>query len=319
MSTRIAAMFPGQGSQHVGMGAELAGAEPSVRRLYEEADEILGLRLSRICHEGPEAELVRTENAQPAILLHGFAVWTTLPSEVRSAVVIGAGHSLGEFTAWLAADGLSFGDALRTVRRRGELMAAAGDERRGTMAAILGLDPADVVRLCDEISEATNGSNGTVVPANYNAPGQIVISGDVEAVEAACAAALEAGARRAVPLSVSGAFHSPLMSGAREGLRDALQDLELADPAFPVVANASAEPVVSGAEGKERLVEQLTSPVRWVESITAMERYEPELWIEPGPGSVLIGLLRRIERRRPVASAGTPEDIEALVEAFHAA
>lgn len=316
MSTRIAAMFPGQGSQHVGMGAELAAAEPSVRQLYEQADEILGIRLSRICHEGPEADLVRTENAQPAILLHGFAVWSVLPAEVRDAVVIGAGHSLGEFTAWLAAGGLSFDDALRTVRRRGELMAVAGDERRGTMAAILGLEPAEVVRVCDESS---NDANGIVVPANYNAPGQIVISGDVEAVEAACAAALEAGARRAVPLSVSGAFHSPLMHGARDGLRDALQDLEMANPSFPVVANASAAPVEAGAEGRDRLVEQLTSPVRWVESVAAMEAYEPALWIEPGPGSVLTGLLRRIERRRPVASAGTPEDIEALVEAFHAA
>lgn len=316
MSTRIAAMFPGQGSQHVGMGAELAEAESSVRQLYEQADEILGIRLSRICHEGPEADLVRTENAQPAILLHGFAVWSVLPAEVRDAVAVGAGHSLGEFTAWLAADGLSFADALRTVRRRGELMAAAGDERRGTMAAILGLEPSDVVRVCDTIS---NETNRTVVPANYNAPGQIVISGDTEAVEAACTAALEAGARRAVPLNVSGAFHSPLMRGAREGLRETLQNLAMADPSFPVVANASAAGVESGAEGRERLVEQLTSPVRWVESVAAMEEYEPSLWIEPGPGSVLTGLLRRIERRRPVASAGTPEEIEALVEAFHAA
>ncbi|MFW6088504.1 MAG: ACP S-malonyltransferase [Gemmatimonadota bacterium] len=316
MTTRIAAMFPGQGSQHVGMGAELAAAEPSVRHLYEQADEILGLRLSRICHEGPEADLVRTENAQPAILLHGYSVWSVLPDEVREAVVVGAGHSLGEFTAWLAAGGLSFADALRTVRRRGELMAAAGDERRGTMAAILGLDPSEVVGVCDRVSSETGG---TVVPANFNAPGQIVISGDTEAVEAACAAALDAGARRAVSLNVSGAFHSPLMHGARQGLRDTLGRLEVADPAFPVVANVSAEAVESGAEGRERLVEQLTSPVRWVESIAEMESYGPTLWIEPGPGSVLTGLLRRIERRRPVASAGTPEEIEALVEAFHAA
>jgi [acyl-carrier-protein] S-malonyltransferase len=306
-------MFPGQGSQYVGMGAELAAAEPAVRQLYEEADDILGHPLSRICHEGPENELVRTENAQPAILLHGFAVWRTLPAEVRASVVVGAGHSLGEFTAWLAAGGLSFGDALRTVRRRGELMAAAGEERRGTMAAILGLEPAEVARVCAGVR------TGTVVPANYNAPDQIVISGDVEAVEAACSAALEAGARRAVPLTVSGAFHSPLMSAARDGLREALRGLNIEDPGFPVVANASAEPVESGAEGRERLVEQLTSPVRWVESVAAMDRFEPALWIEPGPGSVLTGLLRRIERRRPVASAGTPEEIEALVEAFHAA
>lgn len=313
MSRRIAAMFPGQGSQHVGMGVELAAAEPAVRELYEEADELLGVSLSRICREGPEEELVRTENAQPAILLHGYAVWRTLPAEVRDAVVVGAGHSLGEFTTWLAAGGFSFADALRTVRRRGELMAAAGDERAGTMAAILGLEPADVVRVCEAVEV------GTVVPANFNAPGQVVISGDVEAVEAACAAALEAGARRAVPLNVSGAFHSPLVRTARDGLEAALSGISIEDPEFPVVANASAAPVTTGAEGRDRLVEQLTSPVRWVESIASMEQLEPDLWIELGPGAVLTGLLRRIERRRPVAAAGSPKEIEALVEAFHAA
>ncbi|MGD8495655.1 MAG: ACP S-malonyltransferase [Gemmatimonadales bacterium] len=313
MSRRIAAMFPGQGSQHVGMGSELVDADPAVRELFEQADEILGVSLSRICREGPEEELTRTENAQPAILLHAYAVWRSLPEEVRNAVVVGAGHSLGEFTTWLAAGGLSFRDALRTVRRRGELMAAAGDERTGTMAAILGLEPEDVVRVCARIE------SGTVVPANFNAPGQIVISGDVAAVEAACEACLAAGARRAVPLNVSGAFHSPLMGAARDGLRDALSDVAIQDPEFPVVANASASSVRSGDEGRARLVEQLTSPVRWVESIAEMEKCEPDLWIELGPGAVLTGLLRRIERRRPVAAAGGPEDIEALVEAFHAA
>jgi len=316
MKTRIAAMFPGQGSQHVGMGAALAADDSAVRELYEQADDILGYGLSRICHEGPEDELVRTENAQPAILLHSYVVWRSLPEELRDAVVIGAGHSLGEFSAWLAAGGLSFADALRTVRRRGELMAAAGDERAGTMAAILGLEPADVVRLCAVVESE---SEGTVVPANFNAPGQIVISGDVAAVERACAAALDAGARRAVPLTVSGAFHSPLMGAARDGLRAALADLEIDDPRFSVVANASAAPVSTGGEGRERMVEQLTSPVRWVESIATMEGAEPALWIELGPGSVLCGLLRRIERRRPMAAAGTPEELEALVEAFHAA
>lgn len=313
MSRRIAVMFPGQGSQHVGMGVELAEAETDVRELYEQADEILGVSLGRICREGPEDELVRTENAQPAILLHGYAVWQTLPQEMRDAVVVGAGHSLGEFTTWLAAGGLSFADAIRTVRRRGELMAAAGDERAGTMAAILGLEPGDLIRVCGDIDV------GTVVPANFNAPGQIVISGDVAAVEAACSAALEAGARRAVPLNVSGAFHSPLMRAARDGLEAALSDVAIQDPAFPVVANASAAPVGTGAEGRDRLVEQLTSPVRWVESIASMERSEPALWIELGPGAVLTGLLRRIERRRPAAAAGGPGEIEALVEAFHAA
>lgn len=313
MSRRIAVMFPGQGSQHVGMGAELAAAESEVRELYEEADDTLGFALSRLCREGPEDELVRTENAQPAILLHGYAVWTTLPDEIREATVVGAGHSLGEFTAWLAAGALSFTDALRLVRRRGELMAAAGDERSGTMAAILGLESDVVDALCADVTD------GTVVPANYNAPGQIVVSGDVAAVEAMCAAALEAGARRAVPLNVSGAFHSPLVSAARDGLAEALSNVEMTDPDFPVVANATAHAVESGSRGQELLVEQLTSPVRWIDSMRTMAEYEPGLWIEPGPGSVLRGLLRRIEREWTALSASNPEEIDDLVEAFHAA
>lgn len=313
MNRRIAVMFPGQGSQHVGMGVELAAAEPRVRELYEEADDTLGIPLTRLCREGPEDELVRTEIAQPAILLHGYAVWSTLPREMREATVAGAGHSLGEFTAWLAAGALSFTDALRLVRRRGELMAAAGEERSGTMAAILGLEPDVVDALCAEVSA------GTVVPANYNAPGQIVVSGDVAAVEAICEAALEAGARRAVPLNVSGAFHSPLVSAARDGLARALSDVEMADPDFPVVANATARAVASGSQGRELLVEQLTSPVRWVDSMRTMAEYEPDLWIEPGPGAVLRGLLRRIERGWTAISASGPEEIEDLVEAFHAA
>lgn len=313
MSRRIAVMFPGQGSQQVGMGAELAAAESSVRELYEEADDTLGVALSRICHEGPEEELVQTQNAQPAILLHGYAVWTTLPDELRDATIVGAGHSLGEFTTWLAAGGLSFPDALRLVRRRGELMAAAGGERDGTMAAILGLEPDVVNDLCAAVG------TGTVVPANYNAPGQIVVSGDVAAVAAVCDTALEAGARRAVPLNVSGAFHSPLMSVAREGLAAALDDVEMSDPDFPVVANAAARAVESAAEGRDLLVEQLTSPVRWVDSMRTMAGFEPDLWIEPGPGSVLRGLLRRIDREWTALSASGPEEIEDLVEAFHAA
>ena len=313
MSRRIAVMFPGQGSQHVGMGADLAAAESEVRELFEEADDTLGFALSRLCREGPEDELVRTENAQPAILLHGYAVWKTLPEEIREATVVGAGHSLGEFTAWLAAGALSFTDALRLVRRRGELMAAAGDERSGTMAAILGLEPDVVDALCATVTV------GTVVPANYNAPGQIVVSGDVAAVEAICEAALEAGARRAVSLNVSGAFHSPLVSAARDGLAEVLASVEMADPDFPVVANATAQAVESGPRGRELLVEQLTSPVRWIESMQTLAEYEPGLWIEPGPGSVLRGLLRRIDRQWTALSASGPEEIDDLVEAFHAA
>jgi [acyl-carrier-protein] S-malonyltransferase len=292
------------------MGVELASANPTVSRLFEEADHILEFPLSRLCREGPEDELRETQNAQPAILLHSIAVWMSLPERVREAVVVAAGHSLGEFSAWLAAGSLTFAQALRVVRQRGQLMATSGSERPGTMAALIGLEPDEVVRICGAVPE------GECVPANFNAPGQIVISGDVKAVQAACVAALEAGARRAIPLSVSGAFHSPLMTTARDGLQDVLSVVEMSEPAFPVVANAAAEPITDPANGRALLVEQLTSPVRWVESIRAMEAFEPDLWIELGPGAVLTGLLRRVERRRPVAGAGTPEEIEALVEAY---
>lgn len=312
MNKRIALMMPGQGSQYVGMAADLAADNPEVARLYEQADEILQIPLSRLCWEGPEEELRRTENAQPAILLHSYAAWCSLPSEIRNSVVVGAGHSLGEFSAWLASGSLTLTQALRIVRHRGELMARSGDSRPGTMAAILGLDPEVIAQVCQSVA------GGECVPANFNAPGQIVISGDVAAVQAACEAALEAGARKAIPLKVSGAFHSPLMETARAGLEAALSEVDLADPAFPVVANASAMDVSDGSLGRRMLVEQLTSPVRWVESISRMESFGPDLWVELGPGAVLTGLLRRIERRRPVVAAGTPDEIETLVEAYNA-
>jgi [acyl-carrier-protein] S-malonyltransferase len=216
---RIALLMPGQGSQFVGMGRSLAECHARAREVYEEADDLLGMDLARICWDGPADELTRTENAQPAILLHSHAVWECLPREVRERAVVAAGHSLGEFTAYLAAGSLEFADALRLVRRRGELMGLAGSQRPGTMAAVIGLDAAKVARVCAGVT------SGSVVPANLNAPGQIVISGDVPAVEEACAGVLAAGAKRAVPLNVSGAFHSPLMEEARDGLQDALGDV----------------------------------------------------------------------------------------------
>ncbi len=307
-------MMPGQGSQFVGMGRELAEAVPSVRELYARADEALGVALSRLCWDGPEEELTRTENAQPAILLHSYAAWSVLPDPVRDAAVVGAGHSLGEFTAYLSAGALGFEDALRIVRRRGELMARSGDERPGTMAAVLGLEPDEIGSVC----RACSADGSVVVPANFNAPGQIVISGDVDAVGRACAAALDAGARKAIPLNVSGAFHSPLMASARDGLAAALSEVEMSDPRFPIVANAWALRVSRAARAREGLVLQLTSPVRWVESVSAMKEAGPDLWVELGPGRVLSGLLKRIDRDLESVSAGGPEEIERLVEVLHA-
>ena len=299
-----AILLPGQGAQDVGMGRDLAEAFPEARELYGRAEEILDLPLRRICWEGPEAELTRTENAQPAILLHSYVVWRLLPEGVRSGAAVAAGHSLGEFTAYLVAGALSFADALRLVRRRGELMARSDE---GTMAAVLGLDDEDV-------EEACRATDGIVVAANYNAPGQVVISGAVEAVEAASEAAREAGARRVLPLDVSGAFHSPLMEVAREGLAEALQEVELRDPDFPVVANVTAEPVTEGGEARDLLVRQLTSPVRWSASVRRMAGLEPGGWLELGPGSVLAGLARRIDRSLEVRSVGEADAVRALRE-----
>jgi len=306
--------MPGQGSQFVGMGRDLAVADARAMELFERADAVLEVPLSQICWEGPVEELTRTENAQPAILLHSFIVWSLLPDEVRAAVTVGAGHSLGEFTTYVAAGSLSLDDGLRLVRRRGELMARSGDERAGTMAAVIGLDPDAVQAACASVSV----EGCVVVPANYNAPGQIVISGDVAAVESAMTAATELGARKVIPLSVSGAFHSPLMESARSGLAEAIADVELADPTFPVVANASATEVRTAAEARARLVEQLTSPVRWVESVETIAASDPDLWIELGPGRVLSGLLKRIDRDQVSTAAGSPVELENMLEAFNA-
>ena len=305
----LALLLPGQGSQFVGMGSDLARDVPEAGRVYEEADDVLGVSLSRLCREGPIAELTRTENAQPAILVHSYATWISLPESIRERATIAAGHSLGEFTAYLLAETISFADALRLVRRRGELMARSGDERPGTMAAIIGLDPEQVSEVCAAVQL------GRVVPANFNAPGQTVISGDVPAVERACELALEAGAKRALPLSVSGAFHSPLMERARDGLATALEGVRLADPAFPVVANAAARPVRTASEAAELLVSQLTSPVRWVECVEAMRETSPAGWLELGPGRVLGGLMRRIDRGVSVAAADSPDSIRDLIKA----
>jgi [acyl-carrier-protein] S-malonyltransferase len=298
--------MPGQGSQVVGMGKDLAEAFPEVRWTFEEADDALSAPLSRLCWEGPEADLTLTVNAQPALLVHSVAVWRLL-GERQSDVGVAAGHSLGEFSAYVAAGSLAFADAVRTVRRRGELMLASGTERPGTMAAVLGLDDAVVEAVC---RDASDGGDGEVVPANFNAPGQVVVSGDVEAVKRAEEALKAAGARRVIPLNVSGAFHSPLMAVAEQGLREQLESVSLGDPAFPVVSNVTAEAIGGGGEARELLIRQLTSPVRWVASEQAMlARGVQEFW-ELGAGSVLAGLMKRVDRDVPVRSLGTVREID---------
>lgn len=284
------------------MGRDLAERYAVARETFEEADAVLGVPLSRIAWDGPEEELTATHNAQPAILTHSIAVFRVL-SERLADVRFAAGHSLGEFSAYAAAGALSFADAVRTVRRRGELMYRSGQERPGTMAAILGLEDAAVDRVC---REATGGDE-VCVPANYNAPAQVVISGDVGAVERAMELSRTAGAKRAVPLNVSGAFHSPLMEVAEEGLAVALRDVPLGDPTFPVVSNVSARPVSAGGEARPLLVKQLTSPVRWTESMRFLVEAGVDRFVEVGPGAVLAGLLRRVSRDVEARSIGTAE------------
>lgn len=303
---RTGLLFPGQGSQFVGMGRDLAERFPEARHTYEEADEAIGFALSRLCWEGPEEELTLTINAQPAILVHSVAAWRVL-GERRPAVALAAGHSLGEFSAYVAAGALSFREAVRTVRRRGELMYHSGTARPGTMAAVLGLDDAATEAVCREASAA---GEGVVVAANFNAPGQIVISGDVAAVRRAEELAKQAGAKRVLPLNVSGAFHSPLMEVAEQGLRERLNDVEMRDPDFAVVSNVTARPVDAAEEAKRLLVEQLTSPVRWVASLQTMLDAGCDRFLELGPGNVLAGLLKRVDRTVPSRSLGTADDLE---------
>lgn len=290
------------------MGRDLAERFPAARAAFEEADAALGVPLTRLMWEGPEEELTLTLNAQPAILAHSVAVARVLAERLGDAAY-GAGHSLGEFSAYVVAGSLAYADALRTVRRRGELMFRAGQERPGTMAALLGLDDAAVERVCREAS----GPDGECVPANYNSPAQVVISGDLAAVERAMTLATAAGAKRAVRLNVSGAFHSPLMAVAEAGLEARLAEVELATPRFPIVSNVTAEPVAEPGEARRLLVRQLTSPVRWTASMQYLVGVGVTRFLELGPGSVLAGLLKRVSREVEVRSIGTADEAEAFL------
>jgi [acyl-carrier-protein] S-malonyltransferase len=303
--TRAVFLFPGQGSQFVGMGAELHQASERARRVYEEANHVLGFDIAALSFQGPLEELTLTKNTQPAILTHSVAALREL--EARGVTPrAAAGHSLGEYSAYVAAGSLSFADALRLVRRRGELMFEAGVEQPGTMAAVLGLDGDRVEALCGQVTE------GIVCPANLNAPGQVVLSGEPVAVKSAMVKATEAGAKRVVPLRVSGAFHSPLMESAYQGLGGVLAEVELRAAAIPVISNASAEPVSEPEAIRESLARQLLSPVRWEESMRYLLSDPGPPFLEVGPGKVLRGLLRAVDRKAECRPAGTSEEIEGI-------
>jgi [acyl-carrier-protein] S-malonyltransferase len=285
------------------MGRELARALPAARALFDEADDVLGTALSRLMWEGPEEELTLTRNAQPAILVHSVAAHAALRDRLGE-VAMAAGHSLGEFSAHVAAGTLRFADALRAVRLRGELMYEAGVKRPGTMAAVLGLSDDALRAACAAVTD------GICVPANFNTEGQVVISGDRVGVEAGMERAREAGAKKVTELKVSGAFHSPLMEPAQEGLAAHLAGVPFADPVFPVVSNVTAAAVRSGGEARALLVRQLTAPVLWSASVAAMVAAGADRFLELGPGGVLCGLNKRNAKGAPCVSVGSPADVE---------
>ncbi|HEU4763990.1 MAG TPA: ACP S-malonyltransferase [Gemmatimonadales bacterium] len=303
-------LCPGQGAQKVGMGKDLAERFPAARDTFAAIDEALGVSLSRIMWDGPEEELTRTHNAQPAILAHTAAVFAVVRERLGD-VRLALGHSLGEYSAYVAAGALDATAGARLVRRRGELMFEAGTRRAGTMAAVLGLDAAAVAAACAEASTADE----VAVAANLNEPSQVVISGDPPAVARAGEACKARGAKRVIPLKVSGAFHSPLMAPAVPGLRDALAAAGFRDPRFPVIANASAAPVTTAADATRLLAEQLTAPVRWVECQEQAARLAPEArYLELGPGTVLGGLLKKIVPGAAATPLGTAADVEKFLD-----
>ena len=298
-------LFPGQGSQTVGMGRALSERYPEARAVFEEADRALGFSLSRLCFEGPLEELTRTENTQPALLTASVAAHRVLEARGLHAAAA-AGHSAGEYAAVVAAGALPFAEGLRLIRLRGEAMADAGRERPGTMAAVLGLSAVQI----GEVLKAV-GAPRDLAAANYNAPGQVVLSGTPEAVARGSEEAKRAGAKKVVPLTVSAAFHSPLMEGASRKLSEAIHKANFRSARFPVYANVSASPVQDPESIRRALDEQLLSPVLWEQTMRAMLTAGIRRYIEVGNGRVLRGLLRSVDKEAAAYGTEDPDSLEA--------
>jgi [acyl-carrier-protein] S-malonyltransferase len=302
-------LFPGQGSQKVGMGRELAEADPYARRIFEQADEILGFPLSKLAWEGPEEVLNDTINTQPALFCHSMAAFSVFHAsfpDFKPAFV--AGHSMGELSALIAAGASPFDETLQLVRRRGELMKQAGEVSPGGMAAILGLDIPSVEDICFQVS----APDEIVQVANDNCPGQVVISGATDALERAMKLAEEGGARRVRRLAVSIAAHSPLMSQSGKAFSKAVDNTPIKDPLIPLIGNVSAAPLKTSGEIRSDLNDQLTSPVRWTESIQRMIQGGVTHFVEIGTDDVLLGLVKRIDRDVTRIKLGEPEDFDSL-------
>lgn len=306
-------VFPGQGSQFVGMGRDLAEGYAVARETFAEADRVLGRPLSRLCWEGPEEELRRTSNTQPAILTASVAAWRVLEGAGVAPAYV-AGHSLGEYSALVAAGALSFADALVLVQKRGLFMEEAVPAGRGGMAAVLGLPAEAVAEACRKADP-----EGKVEPANYNCPGQVVIAGEREALERAVQHCKEAGAKRVMPLNVSGPFHSLLMRPAAARLLRELQAVEIRKPRVPVVANVTARPAEDPAEIRVLLGEQVASPVRWEESVRWLAEKGLCRYVEIGPGKVLAGLIKKIAPEALVLNAGDRESLENVLASLEVA
>ena len=279
-------VFPGQGAQFVGMGKDLYENNPTAKEMFDKANEILGFNITDLMFNGTDEDLRQTKVTQPAIFLHSVILAKTMGDDFNPDMV--AGHSLGEFSSLVAAGALSFEDGLRLVSARAQAMQKACEKTPSTMAAVLALPDAKVEELCASVTE------GVVVPANYNCPGQIVISGSIEGVDAACAKMLEAGAKRALKLKVGGAFHSPLMEPARAELADAIAHTNFHAPKCPVYQNVNAEPQTDPETIKQNLIAQLTAPVRWTQTVQNMVAAGADTFVEVGPGAVLLGLVKKI-------------------------